>query len=50
MSEYLNVFEPYERKAAHHEDALARVFPLVLRGVPVAHAAWLHLVDAAPRR
>ncbi|TPV95903.1 MAG: hypothetical protein B7733_07500 [Myxococcales bacterium FL481] len=50
MNRHLNVFEPYERKGAHFEDALTRAFLLVLRGVPVAHAAWLHLVDAAHRR
>jgi len=49
MADHLNLFEPYERKAAGHEDALTRAFLLVLRGVPVAHAAWLHLVDAAHR-
>lgn len=49
VTDHLNLFEPYERKAASHEDALTRAFLLVLRGVPVAHAAWLHLVDAAHR-
>ena len=50
MADHLNVFEPYERKGAGHEDALTRAFLLVLRGVPVAHAAWLDLVDQAHRR
>ncbi len=49
MADHLNLFEPYERKTAGHEDALTRAFLLVLRGVPVAHAAWLHLVDKAHR-
>src|SRR5690606_31680921 len=47
--DHLNLFEPYERREAGHEDALTRAFLLVLRGVPVAHAAWLHLVDASHR-
>ena len=50
MPGHINVFEPYERKGAHYEDALTRAFLLVLRGVPVAHAAWLHLVDQAHRK
>ena len=50
MANHMNVFEPYVSKAAHHEDALTRAFLLVLRGVPVAHAAWLHLVDRAHRK
>jgi len=49
MSDHMNLFEPYSRKEPHHEDALTRAFLLVLRGVPVAHAAWLDLVDRAHR-
>lgn len=49
MPDHLNIFEPYERKAPGHEDALTRAFLLGLRGVPVAHAAWLHLADQAHR-
>lgn len=49
LSNHMNVFEPYVSKAAHHEDTLTRAFLLVLRGVPVAHAAWLSLVDRAHR-
>jgi hypothetical protein len=49
MADHMNVFEPYVSKAPHHEDALTRAFLLVLRGVPVAHAAWLVLVDRAHR-
>lgn len=49
MTNHLNAFEPYVSKPAHHEDALTRGFLLVLRGVPVAHAAWLELVHRAHR-
>jgi hypothetical protein len=49
MADHMNVFEPYATKAAHHEDALTRAFLLVLRGVPVAHASWLNLVDRSHR-
>lgn len=47
MPDHMNLFEPYVSKAPHHEDALTRAFLLVLRGVPVAHASWLALVDRA---
>ncbi|MET0790489.1 MAG: hypothetical protein ABW061_03130 [Polyangiaceae bacterium] len=46
---HLNLFHPYERRGAGHEDALTRAFLLVLRGVPLAHATWLALVDRAHR-
>ncbi len=46
---HMNVFVPYERRPHTHEDNLTRAFLLVLRGVPVAHAAWLDLVDQAHR-
>lgn len=49
MSDHLNLYKPYQRKNAGHEDALTRAFLIVLRGVPVAHAAWLNLVDQAHR-
>jgi hypothetical protein len=49
MPDHLNLYSPYQRKNAGHEDALTRAFLIVLRGVPVAHAAWLHLVDQAHR-
>lgn len=42
---HTNLFHPYDRKVAHHEDNLTRAFLAVLRAVPVAHAAWLDLVD-----
>lgn len=46
---HLNTFVHYERKPHNHEDNLTRAFLLVLRGVPVAHAAWLELVDQSHR-
>ena len=49
MSDHMNLFEPYVSKVPYHEDALTRAFLLVLRSVPVAHAAWLVLVDRAHR-
>ncbi len=47
--DHLNYFEPYERKEAHHEDQLTRAFIIILRHVPLAHSAWLLLVDRAHR-
>ncbi len=49
MSRHINAFLGYEKKPHHHEDNLTRAFLIVLRGVPVAHAAWLDLVDRAHR-
>ncbi len=49
MSRHINTFIGYERKPHGHEDNLTRAFLIVLRGVPVAHAAWLDLVDKAHR-
>lgn len=46
----MNLFEPYSRRDPSHENALTRAFLLVLRSVPLAHAAWLELVDAAHRQ
>jgi hypothetical protein len=46
---HINAFVPYERRPHAHEDNLTRAFLLVLRGVPVAHAAWLDLVDHSHR-
>jgi hypothetical protein len=46
---HMNAFVSYERRAHAHEDNLTRAFLLVLRGVPVAHAAWLDLVDHSHR-
>jgi len=47
--DHLSYFEPYTRKEAHHEDQLTRAFIVVLKHVPVVHAAWLLLVDRAHR-
>lgn len=49
MPDHRNIFEPYDRKLPSHEDALTRAFAIVLRAVPVAHAAWLALVDRGHR-
>jgi hypothetical protein len=45
LQDRLNFFQPYERKAAGHEDQLTRALLIVLRLCPMAHAAWLRLVD-----
>jgi hypothetical protein len=45
VSDPLNFFEPYERLGAHHENQLTRAFLVVLRHSPMAHQAWLRLVD-----
>ena len=50
MTNHLNTFLHYEKRPHHHEDHLTRAFLVVLRGVPLAHSAWLGLVDAAHRR
>ncbi len=50
MSHHINIFEPFTHKPAHHEDTLTRAFLIILRAVPVAHAAWLHLVGEGHRR
>lgn len=48
MPSHMNVFVPYERPPTH-EDQITRAFLIVLRAVPVAHAAWLELVASAHR-
>jgi hypothetical protein len=40
-------FEPWERIPANHENQLTRALLVVLRYCPIAHQAWLSLVDAA---
>ena len=50
MTDHLNYFEPYQRREAHHEDQLTRAFLIILRHVPMAHAAWLALVDQGHRQ
>ncbi len=49
MAGHTNVYNPYEKRAPTHEDNLTRAFLIVLRAVPVAHAAWLSLVRAGHR-
>lgn len=44
VSLHANVYEPFQSRSPGHEDALTRAFLIVLRAVPVAHAAWLSLV------
>ena len=46
MQDRLNFFEPWER-AANHENQLTRALLVLLRYCPIAHQAWLSLVDAA---
>ncbi len=41
----LNFFEPYERLAPGHENQLTRALLVVLRYCPIAHQAWLSLID-----
>lgn len=38
---------PYRRREAHHEDQLTRAFLILLRHVPMAHAAWLALLNTS---
>jgi|SRR5215471_18471822 hypothetical protein len=47
MQDRLNFFEPWERLPANHENQLTRALLVVLRYCPIAHQAWLSLVDAA---
>jgi hypothetical protein len=44
MASHLNVFVPYEKAAASHENQLTRALLVVLRYSPMAHQAWLRLV------
>lgn len=45
MQDRLNFFEPWERLPAYHENQLTRALLVVLRYSPIAHQAWLSLVD-----
>lgn len=45
----LNFFAPYQNLACHHENQLTRALLVVLRYSPIAHAAWLQLVDPRER-
>lgn len=49
MPDPLNFFEPYESLAPHHENQLTRALLVVLRYCPMAHQAWLSLIDPAKR-
>lgn len=48
-SRHLNFFRPFERLPAHHENQLTRALLVVLDKVPLAHSAWLRLVDSGYR-
>ena len=45
MQDRLNFFEPWERLPAYHENQLTRALLVVLRYSPIAHQAWLSLID-----
>lgn len=45
MQDRLNFFEPWQSPASH-ENQLTRALLVVLRYCPIAHQAWLSLVDA----
>lgn len=45
----LNCFVPYENAAASHENQLTRALLVVLRYSPMAHQAWLGMVDRGLR-
>ena len=49
MDSHLNFFVPYERAAAWHENQLTRALLVVLRYSPMAHQAWLRLVEPNER-
>jgi hypothetical protein len=42
---HLNFFVPYENAPSSHENQLTRALLVVLRYSPMAHQAWLRLVD-----
>jgi hypothetical protein len=45
MHDRLNFFEPWEGVPAYHENQFTRALLVVLRCCPIAHQAWLSLVD-----
>lgn len=45
MQDRLNFFEPWERLPAKHENQLTRALLVVLRCCPMAHQAWLSLIE-----
>src|SRR6266849_8430073 len=47
MQDRLNFFEPYERVSPKHENQLTRALLVLLRYCPIAHQAWLSLIDDA---
>jgi len=46
----LNYFEPFQSRAAWHEDQLTRAFLVLIRFVPLAHAQFLALVRKEQER
>lgn len=49
MLQPLNFFAPYADLPGHHENQLTRALLVALRYSPMAHAAWLNLVDPSLR-
>src|SRR5579872_468048 len=49
MDTHLNFFQSWERIPANHENQLTRALLVVLRYCPMAHQAWLSLVDPKKR-
>jgi len=47
MTDPINFFEPYESLPPQHENQLTRALLVVLRYCPIAHQAWLSMVDPA---
>src|SRR5262245_7310035 len=47
MQDRLNFFEPWQRVPPNHENQLTRALLVLLRYCPIAHQAWLSLVDSA---
>lgn len=47
MEHHLSIFRPYERDAKH-EDQLTRAALIVMKLVPLAHEAFLHLAGSQP--
>lgn len=45
MTSHLNIFVPFDRAAASHENQLTRALLVVLRCSPMAHQAWLRVVE-----
>ena len=48
MDSHLNVFRPYERWPAGHEDQLTRAAMIVMRAVPLARDAFLYRLGLEP--